>query len=220
MSENSPELSNVRGKGVPLSWWVYLLLAVLSVGVYANSVVNGFALDDVASVQENQKVLNLEWTKIWSSNYWDSEHGPAVDVLYRPLTVWSFLANQVMAPGNPMPFHAVNILLHALVAVMGMALAWRLFGSRAIALVTGVLFAVHPIHTEVVANVVGRAELLSAAFSIAALLVFLPSEPITATERLTARRAWHGVLVAAWLSLRRLLSKETPGGWRCWGRFH
>ena len=163
----------------------------------------------MASVQANRNVQDLEWTTIWSSNYWSSDRVPAVDVLYRPVTVWSFLANQALSPDNPMPFHGINILLHALVTVLGTALAWRLCGSRAVALVTGVLFAVHPIHTEVVANVVGRAELLAAAFSIASLLVFLPSEPIPMAERLTTRRPWHGLLVAL-AFFGALLSKETP----------
>ena len=146
---------------------------------------------------ENKNVLNLEWTAIWSSNYWSSDRAPAVDVLYRPLTVWSFLANQALSPSNPMPFHGVNILLHALVTVLGTALTWRLSGSRAVAVITGILFAVHPIHTEAVANVVGRAELLAAAFSIAARCwSSWPSEPIPMAERLTTRsRWWHGVLV-------------------------
>ena len=209
MSDTCAELSSGCPRCVPLRWWVYLLLAVLSIGVYANSVVNGFALDDVASVQANRNVQNLEWTAIWSSNYWSSDRVPAVDILYRPLTVWSFLANEALSPQNPMPFHGVNILLQALVTMLGTALAWRLSGSRAVALVTGVLFAVHPIHTEVVANVVGRAELLAAAFSIASLLVFLPSEPIPLVERLTTRSWWHGLLVALTF-FGAVLSKETP----------
>ena len=209
MSDNSPALSTAHPRCVPLSWWVYLLLAVLCIGVYANSVVNSYALDDVAVVQENNNVTNLEWTSIWSSNYWSSDRVPAVDVLYRPLTVWSFLANQAFSPNNPMPFHGVNILLHALVTVLGTALAWRLSGSRAVALVAGALFAVHPIHTEVVANVVGRAELLAAVFSILSLLVFLPNEPIPTLERLTTRSPWHGLLLALTF-FAAVLSKETP----------
>jgi protein O-mannosyl-transferase len=209
MSDTSPELSVASKEPSAPAWWVYLLLAILSIGVYANSIVNSFALDDVAVIQENDNVRHLEWTAIWTSNYWNSDHSPAVDILYRPLTMWSYLANQAITPNNPSPFHGVNILLHALVTCMGMALTWRLFGSRAIAIVTGVLFAVHPIHTEVVANVVGRAELLAAAFSIAALLVFLPTEPLPRIDRLESRRWWHGWLVGMCF-FAAILSKETP----------
>ena len=76
-------------------------------------------LDDVASVQENKKVLNLEWTAIWSSNYLEqrSRAGggysvPAVDSVELP-------GKPALSPSNPMPFHGVNILLHALVTVLG-----------------------------------------------------------------------------------------------------
>ncbi len=90
-------------------------------------------------------------------------------------------------------------------------LGWRLFGRRGVALLAGLLFAIHPIHTEAVANLVGRAEILSAIWSIAALLVYLPMEPVTLGSRFEARPLWHGWLVAACF-FGAMLSKETPAG--------
>jgi protein O-mannosyl-transferase len=189
--------------------WILLALALVSVGVYANSLVNGFALDDVAIVEHNDNVNSLEWTRIWTENYWPKQEGSAPDILYRPLTLWSYLATHALAPGALWTYHLGNVLLHALVTVMSAILAWRIFGNRWVAALAGLLFALHPLHTEVVANVVGRAELLSTVFSLAALLVFLPDGPLLLERGPAKRSYWHGWLVAMCF-LAAMLSKETP----------
>jgi len=205
------------------------LLGALAVGVYANSLCNDFAFDDLAIVQNNPHVVDLQWTTIWTDNYWPRTEGIQPDTLYRPLTLWTYLANQALTPGVPWPFHLVNIILHGLVTMLVGVLAWRLLGDRRVALVAGVLFAVHPIHAEAVANTVGRAELLAALWSLLALLVFLPPTPLQ-DQTVPPRRAWwHGLLVAACF-LAAILSKETPvtlllalplidlWRWACWKR--
>ncbi|HVX84592.1 MAG TPA: hypothetical protein VH253_07230 [Phycisphaerae bacterium] len=192
-----------------LAWWMYLLLALAAVGVYANSLKNGFALDDVAIIQQNAHVTDLHWAEIWTDNYWPKEDGVPPDVLYRPLTIWTYLVNEWMSPGGTFGYHLFNVLAHALATVMVAALAWRLFGSRAVAVVTGALFALHPLHTEVVANTVGRAEILAAIFSLAALLVYLPDWGVFGEVRLQRRGWWHGPIVAACF-FAAMLCKETP----------
>src|SRR4051812_7242611 len=76
-----------------LAWWMLALVALLSFAVYANSLKNGFAFDDCAIVEKNPHVVNLEWTGIWYDNYWPRSDGIQPDVLYRPITLWSYLAN-------------------------------------------------------------------------------------------------------------------------------
>jgi tetratricopeptide (TPR) repeat protein len=192
-----------------LSWWIPALAAALAVAVYANSLRNDFAFDDLTIVRDNPHVVNLEWTAIWTDNYWPRSNGILPDTLYRPLTLWTYLANQALAPGAAWTFHLVNILLHALVSMLVSILAWRILGNRRIALVAGVLFSVHPLHTEVVANTVGRAELLAALWSLLALLIYLPPAPLAAEQPPLRRAWWHGLLVAACF-LAAILSKETP----------
>jgi len=187
-------------------WWMLLLLASLAVGVYANSIPNGFAYDDCGIIQGNHFVNNLEWAEIWHSNYWPATEGPG-DLLYRPLTIFSYLANHALNP-EPWTFHLVNVLLHGLVTVLATILTWRLLRNRWMALLAGALFAIHPLHTEVVANVVGRAELLAALWSLLALLIFLPDRDALAGPPAT-RAWWHGLLVAACF-FAALLAKETP----------
>lgn len=191
-----------------LAWWVLLVVGLLALLVYANSQHNQFALDDHGIIVNNPAVTNLHWHEIWSGSYWPSKGGPPGDVLYRPLTIYTYLVNQALAPDNPWAFHVVNIGLHALCSLLVTILAWRFVKSTPMALVAGVLFAVHPIHTEVVANVVGRAELLAAFWSLMTLLLFLPAD--LRGSPLTPPRHWtHGLLVAACFLLA-LLCKETP----------
>jgi tetratricopeptide (TPR) repeat protein len=188
--------------------WMLFLVALLALGAYANSLANDFALDDLA-IAHGPHVVNLDWIAIWTENYWPNVNGVAPDALYRPLTLWSYIANQALLPDVAWPFHLVNISLHALVCVLASILAWRLLNDRRIALVTGILFAVHPIHTEVVANTVGRAELLAALWSLLAILIFLPRQPLACQSGPTRRRWPHGILVALCF-LAAIFSKETP----------
>ncbi len=190
MSEGAPTLSISRTADHHRpAWWMLALVALLAFAVYANSITNGFSFDDIAIVRDSQHVVNLEWTAIWYDNYWPRTEGVQPDILYRPITLWSYLANEALFPGAAWAFHLVNVSLHALVSVLLTLLAWRLIGDRRVALITGILFAVHPAHTEVVSNIVGRAELLAALWSLLALLVYLPGQPMIQEKapRMTAK---------------------------------
>jgi hypothetical protein len=82
---------------------------------------------------------------------------------------------------RPMPFHFVNWILHALASALVGQFAIKLAErcaidvrrARAIGFISGLLFAVHPIHVEAIANVVGRAELMCAIGVVGAMLLFL-----------------------------------------------
>lgn len=195
----------------PLAAWVLVLIALVAGAVYANSLNNRFAFDDVAIVQNNAHVKDLMWNTIWTENYWPVTEGVQPDALYRPITLWTYLVNEYFAPGAAWTFHLVNVLLHALVTVLVALLAWRLIGDRRVAAVTGLIFAVHPLHTEAVANTVGRAELLAACWTLLALLIYLPSKPlIEEGQGVVERRGWwHGWLVGACF-FAAILCKETP----------
>ena len=75
----------------------------------------------------------------------------------------SYVAN-ARVDGGPRGFHAVNVPLHVAVALALYALALQLLAAPTAAWIAAALFAVHPIHTEAVTGIVGRAELLAALF--------------------------------------------------------
>ena len=78
---------------------------------------------------------------------------------YRPVTVLSFRLNYLAGGLRPWGYHLVNVLLHCLACGLFGQLAGRLLGpADPAAWLAALLFAVHPVHTEAVAGVVGRAD--------------------------------------------------------------
>src|SRR5438309_12037365 len=90
--------------------------------------------------------------------------------MYRPLIIATFSLDRLVDGATW--FHAVNVFWHAAAAVVVAALARHWAGLRG-ALAAGVIFAVHPVHVEAVANVVGRAELMAGLFTMLAVYAAL-----------------------------------------------
>ena len=94
--------------------------------------------------------------------------------MYRPLVIASFAIDRLV--DGAVWYHVVNLLWHAGAAVAVAALARRWLDPAG-ALVAGLLFAVDPVHVEAVANVVGRAELMAAVFSVLTVYAALAGKP-------------------------------------------
>lgn len=175
---------------------------------FLSSLPNGLTYDDVGLIQHNARIEALtDWRGIWLSDWWRVEltlDGPAADRdrLYRPLTVFSFALNYAVHGRTPFGYHLVNVLLHGGVCMLVWHLTRRLLRDDAVAGVTALIYAVHPIHAEAVANVVGRAEVLATLLIIAGLLVLRAAKPAA------AHALWRAP-VAALTFLAALLSKET-----------
>jgi hypothetical protein len=144
-----------------------LLVALAAVLVHWRAFENGFALDDVRLVESNPAIGSLSRIPhLFLEPYWNTpgEHYG----LYRPLAVASLTIDRAVFGPGPFGFHLVNVLLHAGVAALSW-LALRRAGTHyGTALLGAGLFAVLPLHTEAVANIAGRAELLAALFVLAA----------------------------------------------------
>ncbi|MDP3937502.1 MAG: hypothetical protein Q8R92_05125, partial [Deltaproteobacteria bacterium] len=151
--------------------WVILLVFLAGALVYANSLTNGFTFDDKVIVETNEKIRSLDrLPEIWTTPYWPSHR---YIQNYRPLTLTTYALNYAVHGVAPLGYHLVNVLLHALVSAMVVILALRLGVTLAGAALAGLFFALHPIHTEVVAGVVGRAELLASLAYIGGFLLWL-----------------------------------------------
>lgn len=86
----------------------------------------------------------------------------------RPLTELTFWINDAMFGRPPMPWHAVNLLLHLAVVAVVFDVLRKLIGEKA-GLIAAAIFAVHPMMTEPVAYVFARGTLLAALFSLLAI---------------------------------------------------
>ncbi|XP_013776748.2 transmembrane and TPR repeat-containing protein CG4050-like [Limulus polyphemus] len=147
-----------------------LAVAATALTVYSTSLGGNLVFDDVAAIQENRDVrpssslLNLFLNDFWGTPLQKEQSHKS----YRPFTVFTFRLNYAVHGLQPLGYHMINVLLHALVCVLYYRLC-LLFLPRVVSFVAAILFSVHPIHTEAVAGVVGRAELLSAVFFLSAL---------------------------------------------------
>ena len=138
-----------------------LLIAAMAFLVFANSLGNGFVFDDLPIIKENPAIRHLsDLRAIFAAGYWPDR----LDLLYRPLVIFSYALNYAVAGLKPFSYHLVNVLLHAGNSALVYRLSVALFKAPGLALSAAAAFALHPIHTEAVANTVGRAELLATAF--------------------------------------------------------
>jgi tetratricopeptide (TPR) repeat protein len=155
------------------------LPAIVALVVNLGALTPGFIHDDHRLIEQNELIRDLSRVPdIASEGYW-SVDDQSIPNLYRPLTILSFALNHAVGGLQPFGYRAVNLLLHVLVTVMVVQLCRRACGgaspgaASAAPQVAGLLFAVHPVHTEVLGYVVGRAELLAAAGSLGCVLLFL-----------------------------------------------
>jgi protein O-mannosyl-transferase len=141
---------------------------------YANSFGLGFTQDSKAIVTQDSRLraaTNENLGLILRKNYWWPRAG---DGLYRPVTTTSLLFNYAILGNGTQPaaYHAINFLLHAVNVCLVYELALLIFRRRWPALGAAALWAVHPICTEAVDNIVGRADLLAAMAVLGGLLLY------------------------------------------------
>ena len=152
-----------------------ILLAVVLI-VYGNSLLNSFVMDDELYIFRNPQVTAPSIPGFFHAN--------AATNVYRPFTFATFAANLQLNRDRPLGYHLFNLALHA-AATLLLFFALRTamdVNPRAdtIAFVAALLFAVLPIHTEAVDWIVGRSELLAAAFIFAGWWLHLRNRPIFA----------------------------------------
>ena len=156
--------------------YIGLLLAIV-VFAYGNTLVNAFTMDDIdLYIVRNPQVTHPSLRTLFTAH--------KITNVFRPVTFGTFALDWKIGKGRPLGFHVVNLVLHAAVTLLLYLLLQTALQSlrhgKAIAFTTALLFAVHPIHTEAVASIVGRAELLAAGFLIAAWLLHLRDREIAA----------------------------------------
>ena len=128
--------------------------ALLGGALYLNTLSCGFAFDDKAVILDNQDLRpNVSWSNVLLNDYWGTPmSSPDSHKSYRPLTVATFRLNYMLHELQPLGYHLVNVLLHSAVCYLYVLLCGVVFSEVWPALIAGLLFAVHPIHTEAVKN--------------------------------------------------------------------
>ena len=143
---------------------LYLAVGAAALVVYLGALGNRFAVDDVPLVARNPLVQNVSglW-RAFAAPLWPPDLGGD---MYRPLVVASWGLDRLV--GGSVWFHLVNVAWHAAVCVAVAGMTRRVADDRG-AFTAGLLFAVHPVHVEAVANIAGRAEVMAALFVVLSL---------------------------------------------------
>jgi len=187
------ERGSVRTRGGAL--FLALLPAAAAFLFHANTIPGDFVFDDVLLIERGTELRDMDPGRIFLSNYW----GPArEDRNWRPLTLLSYALGFRLGSG-PAPFHVINVLLYGACCVLVHLVFVRLIEDRALASAGACVFAALPIHTEAVANIVGRAELLSAIAIFGAWLAAGPG---------AAREGAGAIALAGLITFLGLCAKE------------
>ncbi|KAL6116777.1 tmtc2 [Pungitius sinensis] len=151
-----------------------LVCTAVAVGLYLNTLDADFCYDDSRAIKTNQDLLpETPWTNILFDDFWGTvlTHSGS-HKSYRPLCTLSFRLNYALHALRPWGYHLLNVALHGLVTAVFTAFSRPLLGGGPWSLLAGLLFASHPVHTEAVAGVVGRADVGAALFFLLSLLCY------------------------------------------------
>ena len=177
-------------------WKARAALFVFALLAYANSFSSGLVQDAKIFLTLDDRIRALTAANlrlIFDKTYWWPK---VVDGLYRPVTTLSLLFNYaVLGNGqNATGYHVVNFLLHAGNAWLVYALARRVLQDARAAFLAAALWAVHPIGTEAVTNIAGRADLLAAMAVLGGLLLYARLEDLQGWR---TRASVAGIFVVA-----------------------
>jgi hypothetical protein len=156
--------------------WGAAVLAVfaLALAIYTPSLGNGFSIDDHWITENHEQTSRgIEAIpEILTTNYmYQGTQGAA----YRPLPRIAFALEHEWFDDDPGPGHVANLVLHCLAALAVFGLVRLLFPEAGllVPLATALLFVAHPVHTEVVASLKNRDELMASLFGILACTAFV-----------------------------------------------
>ncbi|KAF3859216.1 hypothetical protein F7725_021615 [Dissostichus mawsoni] len=152
-----------------------LLCTAVALGLYLNTLDADFCYDDSRAIKTNQDLLpETPWTNVLYDDFWGTllTHSGS-HKSYRPLCTLSFRLNYALHALRPWGFHLLNVVLHGLVTAIFTAFSRQLLGGGLWSLLAGLLFASHPVHTEAVSGVVGRADVGAALFFLLSLLCYV-----------------------------------------------
>ncbi|MEO8146238.1 MAG: tetratricopeptide repeat protein [Bacteroidia bacterium] len=144
--------------------------------LYANTLTHEYAFDDFPTIYGN-RITMMGFAGIPTllrTAFWYGLDGQN-DWLYRPLSMVMFAIEWGLSPNTPALSHWVNVLLHAVTAVVLFRFLVNLFQNKNLLLPFAItlLWLAHPIHTEVIANIKSRDEIMSFLFGVLTLNSFL-----------------------------------------------
>lgn len=162
---------------------IFIILAIAGFIFYGNSISNQYALDDTYVITGNkftrqgfEGIDDLLSTHFFAGYFEEGTEVLLAGGRYRPLSMVSFAIEYELFGENPNLSHFLNVVLYILLVMVLFRVLQKLFPSPedqawywSIPFIASLLFLAHPVHTEVVANIKGRDELMALLGSVLAL---------------------------------------------------
>ncbi|TSK13296.1 Transmembrane and TPR repeat-containing protein 2 [Bagarius yarrelli] len=151
-----------------------LVCGAVALLLYLNTLDADFCYDDNRAIKTNPDLLpETPWTNMLYSDFWGTPltHSGS-HKSFRPLCTLSFRINYALGGLEPRGYHLFSVGLHCCVTVLYTALCGLLLAGEPWSLLAGLLFASHPVHTEAVAGLVGRADMGAALCFLLSLLCY------------------------------------------------
>src|SRR5258705_3618674 len=151
-----------------------IMIAVFTFILYAQSIQHNYTLDDHPVIDEN-KITTLGLSgipAILKTDYWyGSGHDESRGPVYRPTSLIIFAAVWEFSPNDPHVYHFINVLFYAISCLLLFLVLCKLFKTQNLLFpfVCALLYAAHPIHTEVVNNIKSLDEILCFLFGLIAI---------------------------------------------------
>lgn len=155
--------------------YCYLIIAVVTVVVFYNSLSNEFVFDDESVIVNNQSIKSLDNL----SRFFTAEDGfhKVIGRYYRPLVSASYAMDFSIWGLNSYGFHLTNLIIHIISCFLLFKILTLLFlrykHRNLFSLFAALIFAVHPIHTEAVSWVSGRTDSMVTMFFLASFLFYV-----------------------------------------------
>ncbi|MEP7195264.1 MAG: tetratricopeptide repeat protein [Saprospiraceae bacterium] len=180
-------MSNFLNTLIYQTFWNRLIIICLTLTIYANTLNNDFVLDDNIVLKKNEYVKKgpaglgeIFMHDSFKGFFLNDQSGVSVTGgRYRPLSLMFFASVYPIFGLNAIYYHLINILFYILLCLVIYQFLLQLFSikfgeeGKMLAFFTTILYAAHPIHTEVVSNIKGIDEIFSLLFSIlSSLFVF------------------------------------------------
>jgi hypothetical protein len=147
--------------GFIITIWVF--------GIYGNTLNNSFIYDDINLVVENKAIrnfMNIPAVFTHHLTYFSNKPGK----FFRPIQSLSFMWDYFLFGLHPYGYHVTNIILHAAVTLLFYYFAWGITRSGIVSLLAAILYLSHPVHTQAVTNISGRADPLCTIFLLLMLI--------------------------------------------------
>ncbi len=205
MAATSPKKKSSKQKSKPISysnldftpgfwprhWKQAIIIPLMAFALYWMCLPYGYVLDDQIVITNN-KFTQKGVAGIWDilstesfSGYFGGQQDLVAGARYRPLSIISFAVEQSIFGSSPSERHVVNVLLYGLLGLFLFRLFSILIPDKekspwllSIPFLTAALYLFHPVHSEVVANIKGRDEIMTAFGALGALyfaLRYLPT---------------------------------------------